>query len=346
MILPLTKQYIPKVVIKCMTYNHSDYILDALNGFAMQETSFPFVCVVMDDASTDGEQNVIRDYLVNECDYENAEKPEIDEAEVFVAGHKANKNCTFAFYLLKQNLYGTGKKGPLFSYWERNSEYIALCEGDDYWTDPAKLQKQFDFLENHPNYSICSTEFQELDEASETRVRYICDVTDITFERELVENCIGTLSVCYRKEAIAGYTNPFNNAMMGDYQLWLHLLTKGKGRCLHEDTSVYRIHSGSAYHPVDKYKSINFSIDVLRIRSYYAQKFNAMELIGKESKYEIDLIIRGLYKNYISNVHVKYLREIISNFHPSGWDKLKLWGICSKRRSRIVKIFLEAAGKI
>lgn len=200
MILPITKQYTPKVVVKCTTYNHADYIKDALKGFAMQNTTFPFVCVVMDDASTDGEQDIIRDYLVNECDFENAEKFEIDEAAVYVARHKSNVNCIFAFYLLTQNLYGTGKKAPLFEYWEKDSKYIAICEGDDYWTDPSKLQRQVDFLESNIKYSIATENGLWFDIRTGDNHPFSDEPErDISFEEMLIRRRFPTASVLYRQ---------------------------------------------------------------------------------------------------------------------------------------------------
>lgn len=148
--------YIKKceVLVQCMTYNHSKYITDALNGFAIQKTDFPFVCLVMDDASTDGEQKVIRDFLNRECLMDKAEHYDHELADIVIVGHKTNLNCTFAVYFLKTNLYNTGKKRTLINEWSSNSEYIALCEGDDYWIDPYKLQKQVAILENNIDCSL------------------------------------------------------------------------------------------------------------------------------------------------------------------------------------------------
>ena len=99
-----------KVLVRCFTYNQSKYIEDALNGFAMQKTDFPFICLVMDDCSTDGEQEVIKAWIERECDMEKAEYLEIELSNIILAPHKSNTNCTLAFYFLKQNLYGTGNK--------------------------------------------------------------------------------------------------------------------------------------------------------------------------------------------------------------------------------------------
>ena len=149
-----------KVAVKCCTYNQAQYITDALNGFVMQETDFPFVCCIIDDASTDGEQEVIRKYVAENFDLSEpdvAYEKETDDAYIMYARHKSNKNCFFAVLYLKKNLFHENeKKIGLISEWMDNTDYIALCEGDDYWTDPSKLQKQVDYLEHNKNISIAT----------------------------------------------------------------------------------------------------------------------------------------------------------------------------------------------
>lgn len=146
-----------KVLVTCMTYNQSKFIEDALNGFAMQQTKFPFVCLVVDDSSTDGEQELIKTWMEHECDMEKAEYTEIELSHVILVPHMSNANCIFAFYLLKQNLYGTGKKLPLITPWRNHCEYEAMCEGDDYWIHTDKLQIQADYLDGHNNIHFVFT---------------------------------------------------------------------------------------------------------------------------------------------------------------------------------------------
>ena len=124
----------PLVTIQCTAYNQEKYIRDALEGFVMQETTFPFEAIVHDDASTDRTADIIREYAEN---YPHIIKP-IYQTE---------------------NQYSKGKDGHMWkdiddaisSY----SKYIAYCEGDDYWTKPYKLQKQVDFMEAHPDVTLC-----------------------------------------------------------------------------------------------------------------------------------------------------------------------------------------------
>ena len=122
-----------KVSVSCMTYNQSKYIEDAMNGFCMQKTDFPFVCTIVDDASTDGEQKIITTYLENHfatTDTDVSYKKETKFAYITFAQHKDNKNCYFVVLLLKENLYQKGQKQKKVQYineWRKNAPYTALC---------------------------------------------------------------------------------------------------------------------------------------------------------------------------------------------------------------------------
>lgn len=118
-----------KVLIKCMTYNQEEYIEDALKGFVRQKTDFPFCALVVDDCSTDGTAEIIKQY---EQDY-----PDIIKG-----------------IYLPVNMYGNPEKQNYIKPWEERAQYIACCEGDDYWIDDYKLQRQVDFLDTHPEYMM------------------------------------------------------------------------------------------------------------------------------------------------------------------------------------------------
>ena len=149
-----------KVTVSCMTFNQAKYITDAMNGFTMQQTSFPYVCTIVDDASTDGEQDVIRKYVEDNFDFSEgsvAYHKETDYAHITYAQHKTNKNCYFAVLYLKENHYSKNKpKMGYLSEWRDMCEYEALCEGDDWWISAEKLQKQYDILENHQELDMCA----------------------------------------------------------------------------------------------------------------------------------------------------------------------------------------------
>lgn len=122
----------PKLAIHCITYNHEPYIRECLEGFVMQQTDFPFIAIVHDDASTDGTAAIVREYADR---YPDIIKPILET----------------------ENKYSTGELGNIMldAIKATGAEYVAYCEGDDYWTDPHKLQRQVDILDSHPEYSLC-----------------------------------------------------------------------------------------------------------------------------------------------------------------------------------------------
>lgn len=124
----------PLVVIRCITYNHKNYIKDALEGFVNQKTSFPYVAIIHDDTSTDGTDKLIQEY---------AEKYPKIIMPIYEIENQYSKHDGSLGKIVNEASKVTG------------ATYIALCEGDDYWIDENKLQKQVDFLEAHPDYSMC-----------------------------------------------------------------------------------------------------------------------------------------------------------------------------------------------
>lgn len=119
------------VSVRCATYNHAPYIRQCLDGFVMQKTNFRFEVIVHDDASTDGTTEIVREFAEK---YPDIIRPMYEEENQYSKNQmqmdNAIDNCL------------TGK-------------YVAICEGDDYWMDKYKLQKQYDYMESHPNCSLC-----------------------------------------------------------------------------------------------------------------------------------------------------------------------------------------------
>ncbi len=148
------------VCSRCFTFNHEAYIVDALKGFTSQETSFPVVSVIVDDASVDQTPDQILSFYKQHFDWmdpENALHEETEACSTYFARHRTNTNCFFAVILLKENHYSRGiNKRPYYSRWIDHSKYVAICEGDDYWTDPKKLQRQVEYMEQHPGCCMCS----------------------------------------------------------------------------------------------------------------------------------------------------------------------------------------------
>lgn len=233
----------PHVTIECMTYNHAPYITDAMNGFCMQKTNFPFVAVIVDDASTDGEPEVIKSFLNEHFLMEEARQRETEDAFFIEARNKKNENCWFAVVLLKYNFWQKKKdKSPLTAEWYKDAKYIAWCEGDDYWTASDKLQKQADFLERHEDYSMC---FHDVDIKAE-KGRDWYDVfgkledRDYTGLENMLKWSVPSCSIFYR----TGLWNSFPNNpkfTKTDNVTILSCSRCGKLRCIAKKMGVYRL---------------------------------------------------------------------------------------------------------
>lgn len=232
-----------KVLVRCMTYNQSRYISDALNGFAMQQTDFPFVCLVMDDCSTDGEQKVLDSWMKINCDMERAESIDLPTVIVILAPHKTNINCNFAFYLMKQNLYGTGKKSDYINPWLDLCEYEAMCEGDDYWIDPLKLHKQIAVLEKNKNIYLCGSNgfvhYEGLYHEPKYFNHYL-ESKELTPEEIILKWLFPTASLVYRLELRKNYPEWAKKVYSGDKTLVLLALIKGGVYTLNDITCIYR----------------------------------------------------------------------------------------------------------
>lgn len=241
--------------IRCMTYNQSAYIADALNGFCMQQTSFPFLAIVMDDASTDGEQAVIEDYIKGNFLLSDisCQKWETEEARWLFAQHRENSKCYFLVIFLKRNMYKQKQaKLELIKEWEDGCKYLALCEGDDYWTDPLKLQKQVDYLEEHYD-CIMSVHAANWEEGVKMAIKGACyeNECDLTIE-EIICNgglYLANASTLYRRDAVpTGSDRPlwWRMSDVGDYPLHIYAALNGMVHFFPEPMCVYRFqHPGS-----------------------------------------------------------------------------------------------------
>ncbi len=237
------------VFVRCSTYNHSAYIKDALDGFCMQQTAFPFVCCIIDDASTDGEQDIIRQYLEEHFNLFDSNVATINETNDYTrlyAQHKDNKNCFFVAVYLKYNHYRIKKPTDQYvAEWRDSSKYIALCEGDDFWIEEFKLQKQFAFMESHPNHSLCFCAYKELfpDGTIRDKKRYPysmekCSMSDIILGGG---GYMSTNTMFFRNASYVPYTMWAKNCPVGDLPQMLTMSALGDVAFISEIMCVYRV---------------------------------------------------------------------------------------------------------
>ncbi len=315
------------LAVRCMTYNQARYITDAMNGFCMQQTNFPFVCTIVDDASTDGEQEVIRQYLNDNFDLQDASIAyEKDEAygHVTFARHKTNVNCYFAVVYLNENHYSQRKpKAPYLKEWTDNVKYIALCEGDDYWTDPLKLQKQVDFLESHPDYSLCCHRFKIYHENKDTwSDDYVgaafaanpnVEGLDVINADNFRTRFTWTLTLCYRKEVADAIVWPPYKFGHRDFNFHYHLLKAGKGWCFADYMGVYRMNDGGVWARMS-----NVEMDRFRLNGY--EDFYLYNRDDRDVLEAYQYWIEGFYKKYVFSPYSRHklTKNGLNNTFPTN----------------------------
>lgn len=219
----------PVVMISCITYNHEAYLRDALEGFVMQETDFPFVAVVHDDASTDGTASVLREYAER---YPDIILPIYEEENQY------SKSDGSLGRVVRTARAATGAR------------YVAMCEGDDYWVDPLKLQKQVEALEQNPNATACYTSYRVVDSFGNSINDLFFDKckalshSGIQFNKLLKTNYIQTCTFVYKRDIS-------NNEIYSkcpvhiDYALFLSFAFRGELIYIDDSTAAYRVQPNS-----------------------------------------------------------------------------------------------------
>ena len=294
------------VSICCISYNHEPYIRQCIEGFVMQRTKFLYEILIHDDASTDNTQNIIKEYQEK---YPDIIKP----------------------IYQKENQYSKGLNGSInatFNLPRANGKYIALCEGDDYWTDPLKLQKQYDFMEAHPEYGLVYTKAIVYNQASNKYTStigkpYNNDIADI-----ILKNPIPTLTVMFRKDIFFKYSEEVKpqtkNWKMGDYPMWIYCSIKSKIKFIDLTTAVYRELSESASHSKNYKMMFDFKLSVLDIQLFYINKYK--ETFNKCSQITDDKLILNFYLNNFFDIAIYGNKELRKRYNIFLYNK-KLYGL-------------------
>lgn len=269
-------KYTYMVRVSCITYNHADYIEDAMNGFCMQETTFPFVCTIVDDASNDGEQEVMKKYMqehFNLDDTSVSRKEETDDYFLTFAQHKTNKNCYFAVLFLKYNHRSINKSKNIYlKEWYDASKYIALCEGDDYWIAPEKLQKQIAFLESYPDYTMtCNrTKLYSVKQKKYIGENYCYNRSQTVDAKDVIRRTglfISTCSIVYRKTVSDNIPEYWRQCKVGDYPLQIMCAMKGHVYYFNDIMSVYRVENSESWMGRQQWGTMNQDrLDVIKSR--------------------------------------------------------------------------------
>lgn len=268
----------PLVSIVCLTYNEEDFVRETFDSFLSQKTNFSYEILVYDDASTDNTPNIIKEY-----------------AEKYPS--------FFKITLYKENNFkkGLGFYGLRVGFNEARGKYIAYCEGDDYWCDDFKLQKQVDFLESNLQYEVCAHETlirNDLDKKengtlfTHTNVNIFLDRTKkniYTFNDTLTGNIFHISSMMFRNRPI-NWPDWINTVTALDMVLFMILAERGDVYLMRDVMSVYRHNKFSITSTQNQFKN---QIEFNNV---------SMELLDKMNDYW-----QGKYNKYISKIKARYL---------------------------------------
>lgn len=211
----------PLVSICCVTYNHAPFIRQCLEGFLMQK-EVEYEILIHDDCSTDGTTEIVKEYA--------AKYP----------------NLIFPLYETENQFCKPGRESmDFYNYRRARGKYIAYCEGDDYWTDPLKLQKQVDFMENHPEYSLC---YHGADvhtcATNKWRKAVLSEDFDLSARSFLIEGKFTLpLTMMFRMANFSFEWSKHYTRYLDTMEIY-HLLKEGKGRYLNFIGGVYNVHGG------------------------------------------------------------------------------------------------------
>ena len=287
-----------------ITYNHEKYIRKAIEGVLMQNTNFPVELIIANDASNDRTDIVIRQYIKNH--------PKEDIVKYF--SHESNLGMMSNF---------------IFAFEQCKGHYVAMCEGDDYWTDPYKLQKQVDFLEANTDYTLCFHQVEIL----EDRLFRISDLNESDNEETFCisdlakRNFIHTPSVVF-KNGLINFPSWFLKSPVGDYPIHMFNAAHGKIRYFPQLMAVYRVHTGGVWslkNPVEQIVQFKWVIDKLDkyFNFKYHKEFYNQPFINK--LYDCQLNYYKKERNFLKyfGVLIQYFKNKKSANQPFGYFILR-----------------------
>lgn len=292
-----------KVAVYMITYNHEDYIVQAVESIMMQETNFKYKLFIGEDCSTDNTRAICKEL-------------------------KEKYPQQIELFLQNSNIGASNNARQIFKLcFESKAKYIAMLEGDDYWTDPYKLQKQVDFLEANPDYVLCFHQVNILKTDGSIVDDFITKVpenyeTQETFAQ--LGNYIHTPSVVFRN-TIKEFPYEFELSPIGDYFLYVMLSEIGKFKYLEEKMAVYRYGVGM-HSTISKIKmaKANFKLFTLLLSYSNNQKINKYFLERQLGAFDkLEYLVRKEYEEgfVLNNVFFKAIKSLKQP--KKFWSKLK-----------------------
>ena len=276
-----------KLSIHMLAYNHEKYIAQAIDSVLMQQVHFPYELVIGEDCSTDDTRNIVKKY--------KEKYPDI----IRLLLHEKNIGMMMNSKQTRELCSG---------------EYIAELEGDDYWTSPKKLQMQVDFLDSHPDFSICFHPVLINYDGMSGKDNHIYpdNIKEVyTLEDLLENNFIPTCSVMYRNYLINEFPDWFYKLKMGDWPLNILNARHGKIKYINNVMGVYRVHPTGVWSSLNKTSVLEGNIEAYNcINSHFNYKYGRI-IYNKlsDSYYKLALLCE---ENKIFNSARKYILNSIS----------------------------------
>lgn len=299
--------------ICCITYNHKDYIENALKSFLNQKVRFDYEIIVHDDASTDGTTQLLIKYQKK---YPNIVKP------IYQTVNQYSKGTNIFINHILPNIKG---------------KYVAFCEGDDFWCDKLKLEKQVDFLDQHPDYSACVHNTSIWDQETGKKDKKINEIDygdkDITVERILQWDSsvpFHTSSIVCRKEIFENGLPKFYilPKCFGDYPLALYMASKKKIHFIDDIMSVYRAFVPNSYS--NRTKDINYHT------KKEMEKISMLEEFGRYTEHQYDDLIKENILNieFRLNIEKKDFKKNLLSRYKNIRQKMNI--------SQRLKLYIKA----
>jgi len=314
-----------KVSVCIQTYNHEPFIAQALDTVLMQETDFDYEIILGEDESEDGTREICIEYA----------RRYPDRIRLFLRSRK-------------DVIYIDGGPTGRFNFTENlkaaRGDYIALLDGDDYWTNPHKLQKQVEFLEAHPECAICFHIASNYENGVHTQPQVLHRRSISTVEELLGANYMQTSSVMFRNGLVSEFPDWYFRMSLGDWPLFLLLAEHGKIGYLDEVMGVYRVQPGGAWSSRNNLDKQLVMVDSYNcLTEYFGQRYSRAINLGLSRDH---VILSSIYADLgdVANAKISLNRSIQSCFSLRGpcIDQVVMLGrLHCPRLYRLVKWILK-----
>ncbi len=306
-----------KVSVICVTYNQAKYIGQALESIVKQKTDFSFQVFVGDDASTDGTDKIVAEY--------------------------AKKYPELIIPVLRKKNVGPGNNS-IDLYKRVNTPYVAVCDGDDYWCDEYKLQKQVDFLDSHPDYmTVFSQSRVFFEDGRPDEILPPLETKNLLKKRgyltpkDIIENNnVTPVSLMWRWQLSQGFPDWYSDQIMGDFALNMIHAKEGKVGYIPETLACYRRHSNGIWQAAENYQEAYQKYGFVLLNSFVVLRDYYQGLYQKEFMQTINHILKMCFVVSRQTENFVLVKQIVNSFPKEVLSFIdKQDAICLKKNRKI-----------